>query len=158
MMTFEEAKDVFLNHGWIKVEGGTYFDGSKWREAIMVLSDYLQREPCDDAISRVEAISRIEVRQKITCESDPYNYYEEWINGYEAGIDDAITMINSVPSITPQPKMGNWIDDKCSVCGKGTEDLIVSPEWYRDEEPNFCPFCGVKLLKPQAESEVQDGK
>ena len=38
-----------------------------------------------------------------------------------------------------------WIDDKCSVCGKGIEDLIASPEWYRNEEPNFCPFCGKKF-------------
>lgn len=39
-----------------------------------------------------------------------------------------------------------WIDDKCSVCGKGIEDLIDSPEWYRNEEPNFCPFCGKKII------------
>lgn len=44
-----------------------------------------------------------------------------------------------------EPKTGRWIDDKCSVCGKGIEDLISSPEWYRNEEPNFCPFCGVKI-------------
>ena len=47
--------------------------------------------------------------------------------------------------ITPQPKMGRWIDDKCSVCGKGIEDLISSSEWYVNEEPNFCPFCGLKM-------------
>jgi len=52
-------------------------------------------------------------------------------------------------------KMGHWINDKCSVCGKGIEDLIESSEWYRNEDPNFCPFCGLKLL-PQAESEVQE--
>jgi hypothetical protein len=57
-------------------------------------------EPSEDCISRAEAISRIEVRRKITCESDPYNY-EEWTKGYEEGIDDAIAMINSVPSVTP---------------------------------------------------------
>lgn len=39
----------------------------------------------------------------------------------------------------------HWINDKCSACGKGIEDLIVSPEWYRNEEPNFCPFCGVPV-------------
>lgn len=47
--------------------------------------------------------------------------------------------------VTPQPKIGKWIDDKCSVCGKGTEDLISSSEWYRNENPNFCPFCGAKM-------------
>jgi len=57
---------------------------------------------------------------------------------------------NNVPSVTPQePRKGHWIDDKCSVCGKGTEDLISSREWYKNEEPNFCPFCGAKMVEPQ---------
>jgi hypothetical protein len=51
-----------------------------------------------------------------------------------------------------QPKMGKWIDDKCSVCGKGIEDLIASPEWYRNEEPSFCPFCGAKMQEVKNES------
>ena len=51
--------------------------------------------------------------------------------------------------IEQEPKIGYWIDDKCSVCGKGTDDLIDSPEWYRNEEPNFCPFCGLKLVNSQ---------
>lgn len=44
-----------------------------------------------------------------------------------------------------QQSRGRWIDDKCSVCGKGIEDLISSSEWYRNEEPNFCPFCGARM-------------
>ena len=47
--------------------------------------------------------------------------------------------------IEQESKTGRWIDDKCSVCGKGTEDLISSHEWYRNEDPKFCPFCGVKI-------------
>ena len=51
--------------------------------------------------------------------------------------------------------VGRWIDDKCSVCGKGIDDLIDSKEWYRNEDPNFCPFCGAKLIDSQ-ESEVDE--
>ena len=43
-MTREEAIKVFLDRGWITLEGGTYFDGDKWREAIMVISDYFRKE------------------------------------------------------------------------------------------------------------------
>lgn len=43
-MTREEAIQIFLDRGWIKLENGTYFDGSKWREAIMVISDYFRNE------------------------------------------------------------------------------------------------------------------
>ena len=142
MMTFEEAKDVFLNHGWIKVGGGTYFDGSKWREAVRVLSDYLKREPCGDAISRAEAISRIEVRRKITCESDPYNYYEEWTKGYEVGIDDAIAMINSVSPVTPQQKMGRWIERSDEI-GKWYECDQCHTDW--GGPVNYCPHCGARM-------------
>ena len=54
-------------------------------------------------------------------------------------------------------KTGHWIDDKCSVCGKGIENLIDSREWYRNEQPNFCPFCGLKLADSQ-ESEGEELK
>ena len=42
-----------------------------------------------------------------------------------------------------------WVDDKCSACGKGIEDLIGSPEWYENEKPNFCPFCGKKFKESE---------
>ncbi len=38
-----------------------------------------------------------------------------------------------------------WVDDKCSTCGKGIEDLIDSSEWYQNENPKYCPFCGIKI-------------
>lgn len=51
-MTFEEAKKIFLNRGHIEVPGGTYYDADKWREAITVISKWLEQEPCDDAVSK----------------------------------------------------------------------------------------------------------
>lgn len=50
-------------------------------------------------------------------------------------------------------KSAEWIDDKCSSCGKGIEDLITSSEWYRNENPKYCPFCGIKIHPHKAESE-----
>lgn len=40
-MTREEAKEIFLNRGYI---GGIY-DGDKWREACIVISEWLEQEP-----------------------------------------------------------------------------------------------------------------
>lgn len=56
-MTREEAKDVFLNRGFIEVEGcrGRIFHADKWREACVVISEWLKEEPCDDCISRIKA-------------------------------------------------------------------------------------------------------
>jgi hypothetical protein len=67
-MTKEEAKIVFLNRGYVEVEGGTIYDADKWRESCRVISEWLEQEPttviatgdgayykikaCEDAISR----------------------------------------------------------------------------------------------------------
>ena len=40
-MTREEAKEIFLNRGFIN---GIY-DGNKWREACIVISEWLKEEP-----------------------------------------------------------------------------------------------------------------
>lgn len=61
-----------------------------------------------------------------------------------------------VDHLEQEPKTGHWIDDKCSICGKGIEDLISSREWYRNEEPNFCPFCGIKIQPYKPESEDKE--
>ena len=44
-MTLDEAKTVFLNRGYIEVEGGTIYDADKWREACRVISEWLEQEP-----------------------------------------------------------------------------------------------------------------
>jgi len=80
--------------------------------------------------------------------------YEDIAKAFQLGLalgfgeqhDEMDKVIDEIKKIyAPQPKMGRWIDDKCSVCGKGIEDLISSSEWYVNEEPNFCPFCGLKM-------------
>ena len=45
--------------------------------------------------------------------------------------------------------MGHWVNDKCSICGKGIEDLIDSREWYKNETPNYCPFCGKRVVESE---------
>ena len=111
----------------------------------------LEQEPCEDCISRREAIKMF-----------TYNYNGERIPDYDCdnwpvqiAIKTVKEMLRELPSVTPQPKMGRWIDDKCSICGKGIEDLIDSPEWYKNENPRFCPFCGAKMIEPQ-ESENKE--
>lgn len=77
------------------------------------------------------------------------------IADYDLSMGQVVRGIHALQSVTPQPKIGRWIDDKCSVCGKGIEDLIDSYEWYRNEKPNFCPFCGLRLVDSQ-ESEEEE--
>ena len=71
--------------------------------------------------------------------------FDNGIQDNEIATDDICEMASSIRLGRPQPDTVRWINDKCSVCGKGIEDLISSNEWYRNEEPKFCPFCGAKI-------------
>ena len=42
-MTKEEAKEVFLNRGYIEVDGVVIYDPYKWREAYIVISNWLEQ-------------------------------------------------------------------------------------------------------------------
>ena len=129
----------------------------------------LEQESCSDAISRqavqdyiAEYLSQYlynDVREAVEVideyigelpsvnpqepKTDEENVHREREQAYMQGYEDACKKYRQYP------KTGHWIDDKCSECGKGIEDLIASPEWYRDEEPNFCPFCGIKIVDEQ---------
>lgn len=52
-MTREQAKEIFLNRGYIEVDGGVVYDGNKWREACVVISEWLKEEPIIDKIREV---------------------------------------------------------------------------------------------------------
>ena len=43
-MSLEEAKKIFINRGFIEVNGGTLFDGDSWRNACYVISKWLEEE------------------------------------------------------------------------------------------------------------------
>lgn len=116
-----------------------------------------EQQPCDDeCIEKNEPIRRIEVRRDITIDGEDED--DEWIRGYNEGIDDAIACIKSVPPITPSRPKGRWIShiehckklglklsglgayEWCSKCDCGV-DII---EFYSIHY-NFCPCCGADM-------------
>ena len=66
--------------------------------------------------------------------------------------------ILAMPSVTPEPKTGHWIEDAeqhhvektyhCSECGHGA--------WGEYEKTEYCGGCGSKMVEPQ-ESEDNNG-
>ena len=90
-MTFEEAKKIFLNRGYVEVSGGTYYDANKWREAVTVISKWLERQPCDDCISR-QAVLALPTSKTRTLSGE---IVEEEVN---------IELIKALPSVTPKEK------------------------------------------------------
>ena len=133
-MTREEAIKIFLNRGWIEVENGTYFDGDKWRETIVVISDYfrneykaLEQKPSGDAVSR-QAVKDLLVSNGI------YGYG---------------TLIDKLPSVKLQDCDTCEVDNPCLYCKHKFEQKT---EHYKVKHP--CLYC--KYEFEEKESEVQE--
>lgn len=134
-MTKDEAKIVFLNRGYVEVEGGTVYDPDKWREACIVISEWLEQEPCEDAISR-QAVLNMQYR----IDDSATLSTRDIVN-----VDD----IEDLPPVTPQPKTGHWIERRsratghiesvCSECG--------AEEGYPYND--YCGNCGAKMFEEQ---------
>lgn len=110
-------------------------DGSELAKAFNYLWEkYVEQEPCEDAISRQEAVEAFQMFREY--ESNRSN--KGWVNRIE-------TVLNQLPPVTPQQKTGHWIFvDKahehahCSECDYGNVDLL------NGRPHNYCPHCGAK--------------
>lgn len=98
-MTIEEAKIILINRGFVEINGDLVFDGNKWRNAITVISKWLEQQPCEDCISR-QAVN------------DGFKKYANSSFAYGCVWD----YVNKLPSVTPLPKRHGkltnheWID------------------------------------------------
>ena len=129
-----------------------------------------RQEPCNDAISREDALKLLyDFKEKHTedREQHPINY---------GTLLDLIRLIRELPSVTPSvtndieksnfDKRQYRIDtDTAYQCGyeQGKKDSrrkghwIDKTEWYECSEcgethsycHKFCPYCGVKMVEPQ---------
>ena len=120
-----------------------------------------------DIISDIMALSPVTSQEP--CEMTAEEYRQRMIQAFHNANTDELIALCVLPTekefehlewllknqYKQKTKTGHRIDDKCSVCEKGIEDLIDSREWYRNEEPNFCPFCGAKMVETQ-ESEGKE--
>ena len=111
--------------------------GEKTIDALQNAIKALEQEPCGDCISRQAVINAIKNYASMLWEK----YYEQ------VPESTILEMIQELPSVTPQPKVGRWkrINKekyvqhamsyyRCSECGK---DIIGTH--------NYCPNCGCKM-------------
>ena len=118
-------------------------------ENLEAISKMLEQEPCEDAISRDELLKAIDTWDKFGCDADtklvPYqDHYIPYIH-----YDDVVKCVKGIPSVTPKPKTGHWIDKfggeyRCSCC---REIISIDTEI---EHPNgitykYCPNCGCRI-------------
>ena len=116
---------------WLREHIDATPDGTKQSEAIEMAIKALEKQPCEDCISRQAAIDTIE--SWLSC--DDYNKGERNIMRVTQSV------LYDLPPVTPQQKMGRWIFDEildrhyyCSECKSMGVDY-----W------DFCPFCGAKM-------------
>lgn len=114
------------------------------KQLVEWLKDYkrlLEQQPCDDAISREDTLKAIIKNLGIRS--------KEYLLEAEKAV---YKTVENMPPVTPQQKVGHWIDReiydadrwKCSECGR--------TEQYKE---NYCPNCGCRMIEPQ-ESEVEE--
>lgn len=93
----------------------------------------LEQQPCEDCISREE------LRKLICQNNDKYGYSDRFHEFTEQCLQ--------LPSVTPQPKTGEWRHYErtitCSECDTEFYDDIM--EYCGDDVPRFCPHCGARM-------------
>ncbi len=138
-MTIEEAKIILINRGFVEINGDLVFDGNKWRNAITVISKWLEQEPCEDCISRKSAIDAM-----IKLEQDDIECYGCAIpEGFNS--TPVIEALNSLPSVTPLPKRHEkltnheWIDfltEQFDISRTSAKDMLHAMMSVKKED-NF---------------------
>jgi len=129
-MTLKEKVLKLQTYKMFKDEDTVYVE----RDDILEL---LEQEPCEDCISRQAVLD---------CQ---HFIYDE--TGEELEVICAENVLN-LPSVTPQPKMGRWVDTEsdefehhhvyqCSNCKQ--YELIEYPEYV--SRFKYCPNCGAKM-------------
>lgn len=107
-----------------------------------VLERVKMRESCGDCISRQAVLEVLETE---------WNMYSNADDAMQESIDD----IKALPPVTPQPKVGEWLEKevhsdkvieewqsaRCSVCDK----YHTTPYMYYFSNYKFCPNCGARM-------------
>jgi hypothetical protein len=138
-MTREEAIKILeeiIDEGWLISD----FEKCTAIDACEMAIEALEKEPCEDAVSRQAVLEYIEGSEAEL--------------GHSSENELVCQDIKKLPPVTPQPQTGHWIKTisengitsavRCSECGFEDNRYML----FR-----YCPNCGAKMVAPQAESE-----
>ena len=126
----------------VKSENSVCYVTEEDREPLEMAIKALEQEPCEDCISRVEALKMI----------DDINIPED-MSVFEIKSHIGVE-ISTLPPATPKRKVGEWIKKnndyfdwyECSECGYGS-DGEMKYNRLCDVRTKFCPDCGSQNLK-----------
>lgn len=149
-MTREELKEhckkqIEMCEFWAKAKGENPC-GKVYEEHKMIL-ELLEQEPCEDAVSRAELKKWLDINFSFGGALRKLELFDR--------------LDRDLPSVTPQPKIGNWITHeekfnalgmavkggvKCSECGYTTHNTLHMELGCPFK---FCPNCGAKMIDLQ---------
>ena len=148
-MTRQEAVDI-LDDNFTTIDTHGHYTEDEEIEAVAMAIKELQKEPCEDAISRKWLLENqmvilsdgalLPVIRVLTVKHAP-----------------SVQPVADMPSVQPEQKTGHWVESVyrrghywCSECeGKHTDP--EKGEWKEtfDYTYAFCPLCGAKMVEPQ---------
>ena len=146
-MTKEEAIEFLKEMQKLLLEsiawsGNEHKINESFTMAIEALSNTSNTLTALDAISRQAAIDELMKRDKALRN---INWYDKpFAEGECKGIDDALEIINALPSAQPETRKGKWIGGElgyCSCCG---HEGCASDIWTGCKQ-TYCPNCGAKI-------------
>lgn len=124
-----------------EVKAKEYYQIAEW------LKDYKrlkEQEPCEDAVSR-KAVHDMLENLPITVEDKWFNWLQK-----------ACMRLADLPSVTPQPKTGHWIEGRsdnpnihnilCSRCFEGYPSKGHANSQHTKEKFKWCPNCGAYMI------------
>lgn len=131
---YEYSVHIYMTEGdFRKAEYQMNCDTSWWNAPYKegeykIVRKHGEQEPCDDCISRSAVLA---IAGDSCLDLDSYEDTREFCDE-----------INDLPSVTPHPKMGRWI-----------EHFDESGKWYECDQchtdwggsVNYCPNCGSKM-------------
>lgn len=136
----ERNVSKYINHGIYKVSDADGAVHVEFGEAINILNGMLEQEPCEDAISREDALDILE----------DYDYDRD--RHVENAFADARARMVALPSVTPIRPKGEWKYDKtiqnwrCSKCNETPKTLgYVGTKEFMTEHFKFCNHCGADM-------------
>jgi len=97
----------------------------KCRNAHEMAIKSLEKEPCEDAISRQTVLDMMQMKM---------------------GDKELYMAVYDLPPVTPKPKMGHWIVHRgYNADGFGIEYSCSKCNDWNDEKSKYCPNCGAKM-------------
>lgn len=105
---------------------------------------------CEDAISRNIAVANVQELAKLHP-NDSNN------------LNKVVKCLETLPPVTPQPKIGHWIKYGIPRCGEQHYKCTNCDEYfnfglysdYYKKAFKFCPNCGCRMVEPQESEDAE---